>query len=460
MHIQTILAVLAAKAAQACSHIAGRQGSSLPGRIALKTDPRFLGRLASRVKGRTIVICGTNGKTTTNNLLCMALEKQGYKVVSNRVGANMIEGVAAAFAASADLLGRIDADFACLEVDEASAKYVLQHIRPDIMVITNLFRDQLDRYGEIDLTMEALRKAIRIAPDMKLVINGDDPLTAYLAMESGNRFVSFGISECITDRRTETQTGAASEVREGRFCEKCGAPLHYDLYHFSQLGIYHCPNCGFKRPEIDYEASDVRTADQGTETVFSIGGQKIEAPMSGFYNVYNLLAVWAALRECGCSTGQFNEVLRGYKPQFGRSERFMIGASRVLLNLAKNPAGFNQNISAMLEDRTPKDLIIVINDNAQDGRDISWLWDVDFERLADETVHSVTVGGTRALDMRLRLKYEGIAAETAAVKDRTDDPQAALEAAIRRKLDGGCGNLYVLVNYTALYAAHEFLRKL
>lgn len=161
-------------------------------------------------------------------------------------------------------------------------------------------------------------------------------------------------------------------------------------------------------------------------------------------------------------------MLRGYKTQFGRGETFEIGRTRVLLNLAKNPAGFDQNISAVLEDRTSKDLIIAINDNAQDGRDISWLWDVDFDRLGDETVRSITVGGTRALDMRLRLKYAGLQAETAdeaasarkaSVKARERDPEAALEAAIEGKLEDGCGNLYVLVNYTALYKAHEFLRK-
>jgi UDP-N-acetylmuramyl tripeptide synthase len=372
----------------------------------------------------------------------------------------MLEGVAAAFLASADSRGRLDADFACLEIDEASARHVFRYLRPDLMILTNLFRDQLDRYGEIDLTMGALQEAIRMAPSVKLVINGDDPLTAYLAEKSGNSYVCFGVSERCADPQ-----GAAGAVREGSFCEYCGSLLHYDFFHFSQLGVYHCPSCGFKRPKIRYDASGVRA---GGGLSFAVNEQNIESPMRGFYNVYNLLAAWAALKECGCETDRFNEVLRGYKTQFGRGETFEIGRTRVLLNLAKNPAGFDQNISAVLEDRTPKDLIIAINDNAQDGRDISWLWDVDFDRLGDETVRSITVGGTRALDMRLRLKYAGLQAETAdeaasarkaSVKARERDPEAALEAAIEGKLEDGCGNLYVLVNYTALYKAHEFLRK-
>ena len=435
MSIRTILAVGAAKAALLASRIAGRQGSSLPGRIALKIDPGIIKRLSGQVRGRIIVTCGTNGKTTTNNLLCEMLQAQGYKVVCNRTGANMLEGVAAAFLASADSRGRLDADFACLEIDEASARHVFRYLRPDLMILTNLFRDQLDRYGEIDLTMGALQEAIRMAPSVKLVINGDDPLTAYLAEKSGNSYVCFGVSERCADPQ-----GAAGAVREGSFCEYCGSLLQYDFFHFSQLGVYHCPSCGFKRPKIRYDASGVRA---GGGLSFAVNGQNIE-------------------------TDRFNEVLRGYKTQFGRGETFEIGRTRVLLNLAKNPAGFDQNISAVLEDRTPKDLIIAINDNAQDGRDISWLWDVDFDRLGDETVRSITVGGTRALDMRLRLKYAGLQAETAdeaasarkaSVKARERDPEAALEAAIEGKLEDGCGNLYVLVNYTALYKAHEFFRK-
>ena len=356
----------------------------------------------------------------------------------------MLEGVAAAFAAEARPLGYLDADYACLEVDEASAARVLQDLQPDYMILTGLFRDQLDRYGEIDLTMKALEKAIREAPNMTLVINGDDPLTAYLAKKSSRRVVSYGVSEKVTDN--------VDVIRESRFCENCGAPLQYDFYHFSQLGLYRCPACGFHRPEINYDASGVSLTpllsfDVKESPAFPV---RISAPMTGFYNVYNILAVYSVLREMNLLTDKFNEVLNSFKPQFGRGEVFHVGEKgrqKVLLNLAKNPAGFNQNISAMLQDRSPKDLIIVINDNAQDGRDISWLWDVDFERLADETVRSITVSGLRALDMQLRLKYAEIASTSA----------KTVEEAIELRLADGCGNLYVLVNYTALYEAHKYL---
>ena len=518
MHLRTQLAVIAAKAALATCHLAGRPGSSLPGRVALKINSGILSALASGIRRGIIVTCGTNGKTTTNNLLCSALEAQGFRVVSNRLGANMIEGVTAALATSADLSGHLDADYACLEIDEASAVHILQYLQPNYMLITNLFRDQLDRYGEIDLTMKALENAIRLAPNMTLIINGDDPLTAYLARESGHRVVSYGVSENVTDTSISDDavgssdisevSGASNvsgvssasnvssgEVRESRFCENCGAPLHYDFYHFSQLGIYHCPSCGFARPAINYDASDVKLSPQlslivresnaldttvdlsgnrgivddgsSDDRVVSYGGSsndrrvasggssdghqsnspqiRISAPMTGFYNVYNILAVYSVLRELRLPTNKLNDVLRTYKPQFGRGEVFHVGKNggqKVLLNLAKNPAGFNQNIQAMLQDRSPKDLVIVINDNAQDGRDVSWLWDVDFDRLVDPTIRSITVSGKRALDMQLRLKYveiESVCAPT-------------VEEAIALSLKDGCDNLYVLV------LSHLFMR--
>ena len=402
------MAVAAAKAALKACHLTGRPGSSLPGRAALKIDPHIIAPLAAQVRRGIIVTCGTNGKTTTNNLLCSALEAQGFCVVSNRLGANMMEGVAAALATAANPLGHLNADYACLEIDEASSAHVLHYLQPDYMILTNLFRDQLDRYGEIDLTMKALEKAIRLAPSMTLVINGDDPLTAFLSKKSGHRIVSFGVSERVGENAQErvpekrssendsqaessendSLTGSSGEVREGRFCENCGAPLQYDFYHFSQLGIYRCPSCGFQRPSINYDAYGVRLSPELSFDIKESGAApvRISAPLTGFYNVYNILAVYSVLREMNLPVDTLEKVLHDFKPQFGRGEVFHVGEQahqKVLLNLAKNPAGFNQNISAMLQDRSPKDLIIVINDNAQDGRDVSWLWDVDFDRLAD-----------------------------------------------------------------------------
>lgn len=438
MKVRRLMAVWTAKIVSTACRISGRQGVTLAGKIALKIDPNILKDLSSQVREKIFVVCGTNGKTTTNNLLCSAIESEGKKMVCNHTGSNMLAGVAAAFVLSAKNSGRLDADYACIEIDEASTLRIFPHFKPDYMILTNLFRDQLDRYGEIDITMKLLSQAIEMAPDMKLVVNGDDSLSAYLAMESKNDYVTYGITEQVFKDQE------SREIREGRFCKKCGARLEYEYYHYSQLGIYRCPSCGFKRPKIDYDASEI-SMENGLS--FQVEGRKFTANYRGFYNIYNILAAYAGAREAGFALSRFPQVLNQFNPQNGRMEQFSIDGTKIILNLAKNPAGFNQNISAVMEDPSDKDLIIVINDNAQDGTDISWLWDVDFERFSDPSVKSVTVSGIRCQDMRLRMKYVDIPSNL--VED--------VEKAIKERIRCGCKNLYVLVNYTALYSTRNIL---
>ena len=448
MGFRTSLAIASAKLLSFACKVAGKQGVTMAGKLAMRIDPDILKKLSAQVRGEIIVTCGTNGKTTTNNLICSAYEAEGRRVVCNHTGSNMLMGVAAAFVLASNVSGKLDADNAVIEVDEASAKRVFPHMKPDYMVLTNLFRDQLDRYGEIDITMNLLKEAMDMAPDMTIIVNADDSLSSYLALESGHKVVTYGISEQVFHREND------HEIREGQFCKKCGHRMVYDFYHFSQLGIYHCPQCGFRRPDVDFDACHIslkgglsfdvaqRAAGEGQVPL-----RHIEASYRGFYNIYNILACYAAVKTCGLKTDHFDEMLKKYRPELGRNELFRIGASTVLLNLAKNPAGFNQNISSVMEDESPKDLIIVINDNAQDGTDISWLWDVDFDRFADESIRSITVSGLRCQDMRLRLKYVGIHA----------DLETDVRTAIEKRLKDGCGNLYVLVNYTALYSTHKML---
>ena len=460
--IRDAAAVDAAKAVAAASRLAGHQGTSITGKAALSLSSTVLADLAGQVKGKTFAVCGTNGKTTVNNLLCAMLEAEGKKVVCNRLGANMLPGVTGAFVDMAGHTGKLEADYACIEVDEASAQHVFGAIRPDYMILTNLFRDQLDRYGEIDITIELLKKAICMVPEMKLIINADDPLSVYLGMETGNPCVYYGIQEPVHKRETDTGENITGEnnkegpkkeltheVREGQFCKTCGAALVYEYYQYGQMGKYRCSACDFIRPEPRYAANNIST-ENGVR--FLVEGLSVESDLRGLYSVYNLLAVWSALREEKNQilyTNRFNEVLRTYHTQFGRNETFCIEGHRVILNLAKNPAGFNQNIESMLEDRDPKRLIIVINDNEQDGTDVSWLWDVDFDRILDDSVKAVSVSGIRALDMSLRLKYVGIPAELA------ETPEAAIE----NQLQKGQEKLYVLVNYTALFPIHRYLQR-
>ena len=438
MRVRRLIAIWAAKIVSTVCKISGKQGVTFAGKVALKIDSSILKDLSSQVREKIFVVCGTNGKTTTNNLLCSAIESEGKKLVCNHTGSNMLAGVVAAFVLSAKNNGKLDADYACIEIDEASTLRIFPHFKPDYMVLTNLFRDQLDRYGEIDITMDMLNRAMKMAPDMTVIVNGDDALSAYLAMESGNPYKTYGITERVFDSQSE------HEIREGRFCKKCGARLEYEFYHYSQIGKYNCPSCDFTRPKIDFDASHI---DMSHGLSFDVEGRHITADYKGFYNIYNILAAYSAARTAGMELKNFDKVLSDFNPQNGRMEEFEIDGTHIILNLAKNPAGFNQNISAVMEVTKEKDIIIVINDNAQDGTDISWLWDVDFDRFSEDNIHSITVSGIRCQDMRLRMKYVGIQSEL------IPNVKSAIEARIK----DGCKNLYVLVNYTALFSTRNIL---
>lgn len=549
MKIRRMAAIWSAKIISTACRLSGKQGVTFAGKVALRIDPNCLRDLSAQVRKKIFVVCGTNGKTTTNNLLCSAIEQEEVlyksnfqeetsvkafgknsdagknffrkresnhsggniagirknKVVCNHTGSNMLAGVAAAFVLAAKNDGSLDADYACIEIDEASTLRVFPHFKPDYMVLTNLFRDQLDRYGEIDITMDMLNRAMKMAPDMQIIVNADDALSSYLAMESGHEFVTYGITERVFSEEVQ---GEQHEIREGRFCKNCGARLEYEFYHYSQLGKYNCPSCEFTRPAVDYEALHIdmtdglafdvlerhRIARQSSmedsvpkpeREIHEYRSRHIYANYRGFYNIYNILAAYTAARNAGLRLNKFEQILSNYNPQNGRMEHFKIRGTDVILNLAKNPAGFNQNISAVMEDKKEKDIIIVINDNAQDGTDISWLWDVDFDRfgkkktkndygaenqkqnqnergqrseknqkqLSDdagktgEGIHSITVSGIRCQDMRLRMKYVDIPCEM------IPDVKTAIEA----RLADGCGNLYVLVNYTALFSTRNIL---
>lgn len=440
MKLRRAIAVCTAKIVAKICKMMGKQGATWAGKIAMTIDPQILSELAADVREKIYVVCGTNGKTTTNNLLCATLRAQGKKVICNHTGSNMLNGCISTFVLGAKWNGKMDVDYACIEVDEASTLRIFPHFKPDFCVLTNLFRDQLDRYGEIDITMNLIKEAMKMAPDMKIILNADEALTTYLAMESNNPYVTYGIQEKVFDE-------SINEIKEGRFCKKCGAKMNYHFYHYSQLGDYYCSKCDFKRPPIKYNASNVKV---GSGISFEVEGRKIEANYRGFYNVYNILAVYAAAREAGMTLDNFNQVLKDYNPENGRMESFSIKGTEIMLNLAKNPAGFNQNISAVMEDDTQKDLIILINDNDQDGIDVSWLWDVDFDRFHNANINSITVSGIRCQDMRLRLKYVDIPSKV----------EPDIEKAIRERLENGCKNLYVLVNYTALYSTHDILKKI
>lgn len=443
MRLRSVLAIKCAKCTSYLIKKLNRgSGVTLPGYVARLVDPHILSAMAEMVKEKTIVTMGTNGKTTTNSILYHALKAEGKKVIINRTGANMLNGIISAFVLAANKNCRLNADYACIEVDEIASVRVLPQLKPDCALLTNISRDQLDRFGEVDITFNKLKAAVTSVPKTKLIINCDDVLSYTLASESGNPFVTYGISEQIFDDISR------SEIRESIFCRSCGKKLEYDFFHYGQLGIYHCPSCGLERPEPDFTASEI-TWNDGLYT-FSMDGMLIQSTSRTPYNIYNTLSAYAALNALGAERTHFQEMIESFDYGNNRESIFTINGTRVQLHLAKNPIGFQQKISLVLKDKKPKDIIIQINDTYQDGEDISWLWDVDFQYLADAEAASIITAGTRRHDMGLRLKYEDISC------DSTTD----LRTSVTRCTKDGTGNLYVIVNYSGLYSTNHMLAEL
>ncbi len=443
MRFRARLAVRAAKLVSRIIKLAKKgSGLTLPGKVALRIDPDILSELAGTVREKIYVTMGTNGKTTTNAILYAALTAQGKTAVINRTGSNMMNGIVSAFVLAADKNCRIDADYACIEVDENASKYVLPKLKPDCIILTNIFRDQLDRFGEVDLTTETVKNSIAQVPEAVLVTNCDDVLSYSIALDLPNKYVSFGISQQFFDDK------ARSEIKESIFCRKCSTKLDYKFFHYGQLGIYSCPNCGFKREEPEYTAEDIEYKDQTYS--FTIGGMRIASHARTPYSVYNTLAVYTAMAALDIPRDRFKEAIEGFDYGNGREDVFNINGARVQLHLAKNPIGFQQKVSLVLKDEKPKDIIVLINDNDQDGTDVSWLWDVDFQYLADANTRTICTTGIRRYDMALRFKYDDIACQVV----------ADLKKAVEELTVKGTKNLYIIVNYTALYSTNQMLHEM
>ena len=442
-NIRVFVAVFFAKLANVVSKIIGKKGSSIPGQVALKIYPDILRELSRQIKREIIVVCGTNGKTTTNNMTATILKYAGFQVVCNYVGGNMLDGVTSAFVNSADIWGRIRADYACLEIDEAWTVKVFDHLTPSKIVLTNLFRDQLDRYGEIDITSNLLEKAFNKTHDCEFILNGDDPLTARFGVDSDRKCYYFGVSQ--------SENSDPGKTKEGRYCSFCGNVLEYHFYHYGQLGDYFCTVCGFKRPVLDFFTDEV---DLNQTIKFNLNycdsDYAFDVPYRGFYNVYNILAAVSVTSLCGVTFDVANAALQGFKPQIGRMETFMV-KKPVVLNLSKNPASFNQSINMVLQDERHKNIMIVINDNAQDGKDISWLWDVEFEKFCSDKNIRFIVSGTRKEDMAVRLKYADVDVQAI---ETDGDLKSSIERLIN--MDGEIG--YILVNYTSLFTIQGMLK--
>lgn len=372
----------------------GRGATSFPGKLALFLKKDILKSLSRGV--RIIAVTGTNGKTTTCAMIESALKKAGVSCFLNRSGANLITGVTAAFIANCNLFGRCRYDCAVLECDENALKKISLYIDAQILVVTNIFRDQLDRYGEVSSTLAAIKEGAGNMKNALLVLNADDPLTFSLS-RLGNPYVSFGISKRLS-------LGGRGE---SEFCPFCGTAYEYAFRTYSQLGGFYCPSCGYARETPDYSAEEVFLQDPDTSSFFAVFRGKaalVSVNLGGIYNVYNALAAAAALREFGVELSDVENALSEFGGAFGRMERF----ENVRMLLVKNPAGFTQTVN-YIKPLAVHNLIFVLNDNDADGKDVSWIWDAQID-IGDH-VENVYAFGIRSGDMALRLKYAGIQAK-------------------------------------------------
>ncbi len=431
------VAVIGGRAAGALSrrlHLGG--GTSIVGIVAQRLYPGIVGHLAGQLEHGSVMVTGTNGKTTTSGFIAAILRDAGLRVWHNREGSNLMSGVASSLVIRAlpngNLRGKGRA-ISILEIDEAVVSQAVQTIPPRVAVFTNLFRDQLDRYGEVDTVAARWRGAVESLPaSTTLVLNADDPTIAYLGELFKGQVIYFGIDDPTVDLARQGNASERHQVIDTRTCQRCGSEYTYTLRLYSHMGHYHCSNCGLVRPRPDIRAINIHPEGfdrlrvrVATATV----EHDIVVPLPGLYNVYNTLAAITVAQALQINWDPIVTGVEQFKPAFGRGERVQVEGRNVRLLLAKNPTGFNEVLRTLFSDGTPRNVLFVLNDNVADGRDVSWIWDVDFEWVVQQTT-TLVVAGSRALDLALRLKYAGVEQ-----LDMTIVPPAPLRTLKREVID-------------------------
>ena len=405
MNLRAILAILLCKALRLVSRLLHRGGTAMPGRWALKLCPNLLELLAKDVK--SVAITGTNGKTTSARMIEQAFSEKGLNYFANRSGANLISGITTEFVMNATLTGKPLKEYAVIECDEAAARKVFSQLKPRVVVVTNLFRDQLDRYGEVTHTLENIRVAMQGAPEAVLCLNADCSLTASLADDLPNRVVYFGIDQGAAPSRPKP------EISDATHCIRCKTEYEYDYISYGHLGGFRCPKCGYRRHKADFAVTDIteQRAD-GSTVVMDIQGTKriVNVNLPAMYNIYNAVGAVTAAVEMGLDADTAVKALADFQCGFGRMEQFKLGKAGARMMLVKNPAGCNQVIEFLENIKEKFILVVCLNDRGADGTDVSWIWDADFEGLTSlgSYLDRVIVSGDRAGDMRVRIKYAGI----------------------------------------------------
>ncbi|MEA2310891.1 MAG: hypothetical protein QOE28_859 [Solirubrobacteraceae bacterium] len=439
----------AARAVGGLARATGRGGgTSLPGKVLTRVEPHAIGRLAERLERGSVVVSATNGKTTTAAMISSIMEGTGARLVHNRAGANMVGGVASALAASARRGGRaLDGDLGLFEVDEFWLGPVVEELEPRALLLSNLFRDQLDRYGELDTIADRWAGVVAgRSPRTALVLNADDPLVADLGR--GTDALYFGVEDDSLALPT------LQHASDSKHCRNCGHAYVYEAVYLAHLGRYRCPSCGRRRPEPAVVASAVELRGiRSAAFTLSLGGSehRVELPLPGLYNVYNALGAAALCSALEVPAERIVAGLAAVEPAFGRAETIELSGRPTSILLVKNPAGANEVLRTLTLEGAALDVLGVLNDGTADGRDVSWVWDADWELLAPH-VRTMTCSGTRAAELALRMKYAGVdPARLRVLEPLADGLDAALAA--------GEGPLYALPTYTALLELRELLSR-
>ncbi len=442
---------MAGKAAASATRLAGRGGgTSLPGMVARRVDPAILADLVGERGIPVIAITGSNGKTTTARFTAALLRAAGLPVAHNQAGANLVQGVTSLAVATADLRGHMPPVVLVSEIDEGALPLVAPEIRPRAVLVTNLFRDQLDRYGEIYAVADLFESvAAGLPADSVLVVNADDPIVAGLAPGRLGRRVTFGMDLAAS---TDTITRAADTIR----CPACRADLVYDKVYLSHMGAWHCDACGLTRPELDVAVTAVEVHGLA-ETRFTVRTPDrvldLTVPQSGVHVAYDAAAAIALAYGLGVSLEHAAEALAVVGPAFGRLERITAGDRQIVLGFAKNPTSYNTTLRALATEGLPEQLLIAASNTLVDGEDFGWLWDVEFESAVPH-IQAATVSGLRADELANRLKYAGLdPARITVIEDRVPALDEALERA------GPGGTLTILAGYTPTIELREEMRR-
>jgi UDP-N-acetylmuramyl tripeptide synthase len=442
LHPPLGLEIAAARGVAALSRRLGAGGgTTIPGKLLAELDRGAIDRLAARLPTGIAVVSATNGKTTTTAMASEIL-RPGHRLAHNAAGANLVSGVASA------LLGAGDADLGLFEVDEGALPELAERLRPRAVCLGNLFRDQLDRYGELELVAERWRGAMAALPAAaELVYNADDPQLAAVG-EAHAGSVAFGLDDPRVARPS------LQHAADSKYCVRCGEPYVYAAAYVGHLGDYRCPSCGHARPTLDVvgRAVELHGLERSAfDLVTPEGTSRVELALPGLYNVYNALGAAALARALGAKADQIVDGLARFSAAFGRFERIPVGGKRLLLLLIKNPAGANEVVRTLADGGAPTVAVVALNDEIADGRDVSWIWDVDFEPLL-EGLDTVVATGGRAAELALRFKYGGF-----------DDSRIVVEPDLERALDRGLEltaegeELVVLPTYTAMLALQRLV---